>query len=181
MREEAKRHRARIEPGTENPEDAATLFFNHINNLDGRVVAAYWPKGDEFDTGPILEGLLERGVTCALPVVQKDSKVLKFARWDESVELKKGAYGITEPDSTEWVEPDIVIVPMLAFDWRGGRLGYGGGYYDATLADLRANKDIVAIGVAYALQACLFNVPTEEHDERLDWVITPKDARRFTD
>ncbi len=179
LRAEAKRHRARMDPASEDMDAAVSLFLDNIKPAADQVVAAYWPKGREFDTGPILEQLLGREITCALPIVQKDSRILKFACWDESIELKKGTFGIMEPDSESWIEPDIVIVPMLAFDRRGGRLGYGGGYYDATLKALREKKDIIAVGVAYAQQACLFSLPLEPHDERLDWIITPQDAFEF--
>ena len=83
-------------------------------------------------------------------------------------------------EGTQWLEPDVVIVPLLAFDRRGYRLGQGGGYYDATLADLRAKKNIIAVGLAYAQQACLFNLPVEEHDQKLDWVVTPQGAQEFS-
>ena len=182
LRQEARRHRARIDPASENIEEAADLFFQKIKPEPGQAIAAYWPSGREFDPGPILERCLGAQHICALPVVQKDSLELRFARWDESIDLEKGEFGIMRPvlnDETEWVEPDIVIVPLLAFDRRGYRLGQGGGYYDATLRALRTKKDITAVGVAYAQQACLFNLPVEEHDERLDWIITPQDAHRF--
>ena len=70
-------------------------------------------------------------------------------------------------------------MPLLAFDRRGHRLGYGEGYYDATLADLRARKKVIAVGLAYAQQAILFNLPAEDHDQPLDWIITPQIAQRY--
>lgn len=163
----------------EDPEKAADFFFDIIQPDTTQIVAAYWPKGRELDTAPILERLLEAGVTCALPIMQKDTLEMKFACWVESIALRRGRYDIMEPDSAEYIEPDIVIVPMLAFDRRGYRLGQGGGYYDATLAALRARKGILAVGVAYASQACLFNLPTEEHDQKLDVIITPQGVHDF--
>ncbi len=179
LRSEARKHRAWMEPAPEDSEAAAEHFFAAIKPQEGQVVAAYWPKGREFDTGPILERLLSEGFTCALPVVRGDSLELGFARWDESTQLKKGAFGIMEPATQDWVEPDIVIVPLLAFDRRGYRLGHGGGYYDTTLKALRDKKEIVAVGIAYAQEAVLFNLPVEEHDQRLDWVITPQGMHYF--
>lgn len=179
LREEARRHLVRMDIREEDPEEAAAHFFKEIAPDKDKVVAAYWPKGREFDTSPFLEPLLQAGNVCALPVVQKGSLNLKFARWDEGVELKKGPFDILQPDSEEWVDPNVLIVPMLAFDRKGYRLGHGGGYYDTTLEYLRGKKDILAVGVAYAQQACLFNLPIEEHDQRLDWIITPQGAQDF--
>lgn len=176
LRHEAIRHRDRIDPGSEDPDEAAQLFFEAIQPKKGQVIASYWRKGKEFDSSAVTERVLKDGLICALPVIQKDSKILKFARWDETVPREKGPFDIQQPvvnEETEWLEPDIVIVPMLAFDRHGHRLGYGGGYYDATLKELRSQKTIVAVGMAYAKQAVLFNLPLEDHDQRLDWIITP--------
>lgn len=185
LRLEARRHRVRMDIRAEDPETAASLFFKSIKPTPDQIVAAYWPMGKEFDTSPILEQLSKSRNICGLPVVDKYSLVLKFARWqggDE--ELHKTDLGVFEPaitEKTEWLEPDIVIVPLLAFDRRGYRLGHGGGYYDATLKALRAKKSIVAVGLAYSQQACLFNLPVEDHDQKLDWVITPQEAFYFGD
>jgi len=181
LRTEAIRHRGRMLYDIEDTDQAAKHFFNAINPQPDQIVAAYWPKDKEFDTYPILEQLMEQGIICALPVVQKDRKILKFAQWDETIDLQKGAFGILEPSIQKWITPDIIIVPLLAFDRRGYRLGFGGGYYDATLQNLRAQKEITSIGLAYAQQSCLFNLPVEPHDEKLDWVITPQDAHDFRD
>lgn len=183
LRHEAVRHRERIDPGSENPEDASALFFEVIKPQTGQVIALYWPKGREIDTAPLMDNLLQAGFTCALPVVVKGQKELRFARWDESVPLAEGPYGVFQPaidDKTQWVDPDIVIVPLLAFDRHGYRLGYGGGYYDATLSALREKKAVTAVGLAWSQQAVLFNLPVEPHDEKLDWVITPQRAQKFT-
>lgn len=181
MRTEARRHRSFIDPGSEDPEKAAEYFFSSIDPKPNQIIAAYWPKGREFDCGPIIEGILKAGNTCGLPVVQDGTRELKFAKWTEDINLVSGAFGVHHPpvEGAKWVEPDIVVVPMLAFDRRGYRLGHGGGYYDATLAALRKKKEILAVGVAYGQQAVLFNLPVEDHDQRLDWVITPKGTHYF--
>lgn len=109
---------------------------------------------------------------------------MRFSRWTEDTKMHKSAFGVMEPvtdEETDWVDPDIVLVPLLAFDRRGHRLGNGGGHYDATLADLRARKEVLAVGIGYAQQAVLFNLPAGPHDQRLDWIITPKEARAFTE
>lgn len=182
LRQEALRHRVLMDPRSEDPDEACDIFFDSIKPENGQAVATYWPKDKEFDPYAILERLQKNGHLCALPVVQKDSKELKFVSWSEGEPLEEGPFKVQQPvigPDTEFVEPDIVIVPLLAFDRRGYRLGYGGGYYDVTLRTLRAKKDIVAVGVAFACQACLFNLPVEDHDEKLDWIITPKEAFSF--
>ncbi len=182
LRTEAKRHQVRIDPRTEDAESVADLFLLHIAPEADKVIAAYWPKDREFDTRPLLDELLKRGFTCSLPVIQKDTRILKFAKWNDKLPLKESSFGIMEPvvnNLIEWVEPDIFIVPMLAFDRRGYRLGHGFGYYDATLEAAKKKKPITTVGVAYGQQAVLFNLPTESHDQKMDWVITPQGAQDF--
>jgi len=179
MRQEALRHRDRIDPASEPLENATALFLENLKPQTGQAVSVYWPLGREFDPGGITEALLGMGVTCLLPVIVPGSRLLKFAKWRDGDALVPGPMGIMQPAGAEFMEPDIVIVPMLAFDRRGYRLGYGGGYYDATLHDLRARKAVTAVGVAYGQQAVLFGLPTDSHDEKLDWVITPQKALCF--
>ncbi|QQG35462.1 MAG: 5-formyltetrahydrofolate cyclo-ligase [Micavibrio aeruginosavorus] len=183
LREEAIRFRNSIDPFSEDVDLVVSEFFECLCPQAGQVVALYWPKGKEFDTGPLIEALLRNRVSCALPVMQKDSKELRFVRWDESIPLIAGPFGIMQPEinrDSVWVEPDIVVVPMLAFDRQGHRLGYGGGYYDATLAALRARKPVQAVAIGYSTQAVLFNLPSEPHDQKMDWVITPNRVQRHT-
>ncbi len=179
LRQEALKHRSRMHIDTEDPEAAVELFFDTIHMSETQVLAGYWPKDREFDVRYILDEALRRDIQCGLPVVEKDSKILSFAKWDAETELQKASFGILEPKEKAQIIPDVVIVPLLAFDQRGGRLGYGGGYYDATLKALRAKKHILAVGVAYAQQACLFGLPQEDHDEILDLVITPQGLKDF--
>ena len=90
-----------------------------------------------------------------------------------------GAYGICEPQGTDLLEPDLFLVPLLAFDRKGYRLGQGGGYYDATIKAYRDKKEIQAIGIGYGMQAVVFNLPIEEHDQKMDLVITPEQVFDF--
>ncbi len=183
LRAEALRFRNTIDPASEDVEAVVDEFIACLNPQAGQVVALYWPKGREFDTAPLIEELLKRGVICALPVMQQGSRELKFARWDENTPLVIGPHDIRQPqvsDDTVWLEPDIVVTPMLAFDRQGHRLGYGGGYYDATLAALRARKDVKAVGIGYSAQAVLFNLPSEPHDQKMDWIITPHKVQRLS-
>lgn len=183
LRDEAIRFRNSIDPFSEDADEFITEFFECLKPQPGQVVALYWPRGREFDSSALIERLLKAGIVCALPVMQKDSKELRFARWDETVPLVAGPFEVMQPevtDKTVWVDPDIVVVPMLAFDRHGYRLGYGGGYYDVTLAALRARKDIQAVGIGYSAQAVLFNLPVEDHDQKMDWIITPHKVQRHT-
>lgn len=182
LREQARKHRDMIDPGTEDPDDIIPLFFDKIAPEQNKIIALYWPKGREFDPRGLLEDLLHKGFTCALPVVEKDKRVLKFARWDETIPLIEGPYGLMQPQAEEadcWVRPDIVCVPFLAFDRRGYRLGYGGGYYDATIAALEEEGDLVTVGLGYGQQGVIFNLPTEDHDKPLNWIITPRGAHYY--
>lgn len=181
LREQARKHRAWIVPSASDLEAAAAHFFENISLQETpAVIAAYWPKGREFDPLEILERAHDLGYTCALPEVIEGSKILKFRKWTPGCAMREGAFGIPVPNiDEESVIPDIVIVPLLAFDRRGYRLGQGGSYYDATLESLRAQKNIQAVGLGYASQAVLFNLPVEAHDQKLDWVITPQEAQRF--
>ncbi|MCB1592725.1 MAG: 5-formyltetrahydrofolate cyclo-ligase [Alphaproteobacteria bacterium] len=182
MRREALRQRASMRADADDMEAFCDHFFGAVDVGEGLVVSAYWPKGREFNAGPAIEEILKRRAILGLPVVEKDSRILKFAAWSGEPPLVPGPFGVMHPpvdERTCWVEPDVVIVPLLAFDRRGYRLGYGGGYFDATLSGLRARKKLLAVGVGYAQQACLFNLPADEHDQRLDMIVTPQQVLRF--
>ncbi|MCC6597480.1 MAG: 5-formyltetrahydrofolate cyclo-ligase [Alphaproteobacteria bacterium] len=182
LRDQARKHRSRLVAQGGEAEAAARHFFDAIAPPLSSVIAFYWPLGREFDTLPLLERAVEAGYACVLPVINPDSKILKFARWDGEKTLVPGSYGILQPcvePETSFMEPDIVITPLLAFDRKGYRLGQGGGYYDATLQYLRSKKKVLAVGLAYAVQAVLFNLPVEAHDEPLDWVVTEQGAEQY--
>lgn len=182
LRDQARKHRARMNIRGGDAESAASHFFESIAPPAGLSIAAYWPLGREFDTLPLLARALELGHSCALPVIQPGSKILKFVRWTDGTELAPGPHGVMQPPAgavTEWIEPDILIVPLLAFDRKGYRLGQGGGYYDATIGALRGERNVLAVGLAYAEQAVLFNLPAEGHDEPMDWIVTEQGAERY--
>ena len=137
-----------------------------------RTVAAYWPMRAEADTRYLIEALNYHEFVAALPVTQGRGFPLLFRRWTSKDPLIEGDHGVMEPSRRlQEVRPDILFVPLAAFDRRGNRVGYGGGHYDATLRELRSMKRIAAIGVAYATQE-VPEIPAEAHDERLDLVIT---------
>lgn len=174
VRQEALRYRDKMEIDPVCADNAMEQFFKSIPVFDTDIVAVYYPKGKEIDTAPIVQKLWERSIRCCLPVITEGDKLLSFAQWRAGSILEQDFFGIPVPKDEPYVLPDIVIVPLVAFDQQGNRLGYGKGYYDVTLKGLRANKQVLAVGLAYAEQACLLRLPTEEHDERLDYVVTPQ-------
>jgi 5-formyltetrahydrofolate cyclo-ligase len=179
LREHALWHMERIRPEDEDVEHAATLFQTHIPITKGQTVALYWPMAHEFDVRIIMDDLLKQGVQIALPIAHKTTREMTFSRWNGSDDLVKGDFGIFIPPVLDLVEPDIVVVPMLAFDLKGNRLGRGAGHYDTTLAALKQKRNILVVGVAFAAQAVLFNLPVETHDQKLDMILTPKGVHDF--
>ncbi|AWJ84938.1 5-formyltetrahydrofolate cyclo-ligase [Azospirillum sp. TSH58] len=148
-------------------------------------IAGYWPLGSELDVRPLLLHLRTGGRSIALPVSGPRGQALTFRDWDPVLPLAAGRYGIHEPaaDRPE-VVPAVLLVPMLAFDRSGHRLGYGAGYYDRTLDALRAARSpsdgpVLAVGMAFAAQE-MDAVPCGAHDERLDWILTERETLRFT-
>jgi 5-formyltetrahydrofolate cyclo-ligase len=138
----------------------------------GAIVSGFMPMKSEINPLPLLRALADAGASLALPAVAGKGKPLIMRAYAFGELLASGVWGIREPrpDAPE-VAPDILIVPLLAFDRRGHRIGYGAGYYDMTIAALRAKKAIVAAGIAFAAQE-IAEVPTTPRDARLDLVLT---------
>jgi 5-formyltetrahydrofolate cyclo-ligase len=145
----------------------------------GLIVSGFMPMKSEISPLPLMRKLAGAGATLALPVIAGRGKPLTMRAWRWNEPLAAGQWGIREPkpDAME-VEPDILLVPLLAFDRSGHRIGYGAGYYDLTIARLRARKPVTAIGLAFAAQE-VSAVPTTPHDERLDLVLTENEAIAF--
>jgi 5-formyltetrahydrofolate cyclo-ligase len=146
-----------------------------------QIIAAYTPVRSEIDVLPACVALVKTGRTICLPVIMADAQPLSFRRWNPGEALVSGRHGIAVPPESEpEVQPDMVLVPLLAFDAKGHRLGYGAGYYDRTIAALHAaKKRPLCVGVGYDLQQAEL-LPTQAHDEQLDAVITPLGMMRFT-
>jgi 5-formyltetrahydrofolate cyclo-ligase len=138
----------------------------------GTIVSGFMPLKSEINPLPLLRKLAEAGAQLALPVVAGKGLRLTMRAFAFGDTLASGVWGIREPkpDAAE-VFPDILVVPLLAFDRRGHRLGYGAGYYDMTITALRARKPVTAVGIAYAQQE-IAEVPTTARDARLDLVLT---------
>jgi 5-formyltetrahydrofolate cyclo-ligase len=144
-----------------------------VQSLRPPVVSGFSSIDDEIDVGPLMARLSCEGAGLALPVIAGKGKPLIMRSWKPGDTLQKKTWGIAEPlPSAPEVDPDVVLVPLLAFDAEGYRLGYGGGFYDRTLAKLRALKPIIAIGVAYDEQR-VDVVPRGRYDEPVDWILTP--------
>jgi 5-formyltetrahydrofolate cyclo-ligase len=144
----------------------------------GQVVSGFFPFKSEIDVLPLMARLASEGWATCLPIVQGQRQPLIFRQWAPGERTIPGIWGIPMPaESASEVEPDVLLVPLLAFDRSGHRLGYGGGFYDRTLAHLRAKKNVTAIGVAYSGQE-MSQVPSGTMDERLDYVLTEAGPRR---
>jgi 5-formyltetrahydrofolate cyclo-ligase len=142
----------------------------------GAIVAGFMPMKSEINPLPLMRKLAAAGARLALPVVAGRGKPLIMRAWGFGEPLAAGVWGIREPPPTApEVAPDIVIVPLLAFDRAGHRIGYGAGYYDLTIATLRARQAVVAIGLACAAQETAA-VPATPHDAPLDLVLTEREV-----
>jgi 5-formyltetrahydrofolate cyclo-ligase len=141
----------------------------------GMVVSGYSPMRSELNPVPLMRRLADAGAQLALPVVRGRGKPLVMRAWRFGVPLVSGVWGIREPapDAPE-VFPDVMLVPLAAFDRSGQRIGYGAGYYDMTIARIRAMKNVTAIGLAFAAQE-IARVPAADHDAPLDLVLTERE------
>ncbi|MES2835257.1 MAG: 5-formyltetrahydrofolate cyclo-ligase [Pseudomonadota bacterium] len=152
---------------------AASRVADHVADLPaGKTVALYRAIGSELDTSPLAQALIVQGRTLCLPVVLDADAAMIFRRWAPGEPLEMDVAGCPAPlPLAETLTPDLVILPLLAFDPTGARLGQGGGHYDRTLAALRRDGSIIAVGMAYAGQG-LERLPIEAHDQPLDGVLT---------
>jgi 5-formyltetrahydrofolate cyclo-ligase len=145
----------------------------------GDIVSAYWPLRDELDVSRLLAGLHDEGMICALPVVAAKASPLVFRRWRPGDELVSAGFGLAEPSSAAPVlDPRVLLVPLLAVDVAGNRLGYGAGYYDRTLAELRARGPVAVVGMAFEAQR-VAALPVDGYDQPLDWLVTEQSVTRF--
>lgn len=132
-----------------------------------KTLAAYYPKDDEFDVLPILKSFKH----VCLPYLTPNAQILQFKEWHS---LRPGPFGVMQPEQTAPdVIPDALLIPLLAVDKQGNRIGYGKGHYDATIHHLKQIKEVLLIGVCYDVQI-IEAVPHQEHDEALDYIVTEK-------
>lgn len=166
-----RRRTAHMAGASETAAEVARSVLETVPAQD-KIIAGYWPLGDELDCRPALEALAQAGATVALPVAAGQGHALVFRQWRPGDPLERGPFGTKHPGSkAAVVDPETLLVPLLAFDLAGHRLGYGAGYYDRTISALRAVRKITAIGLAYDVQR-VETVHADAHDQPLDGVIT---------
>ena len=142
-------------------------------------VSGYLPIRDELSPLPLMEALLKAGWRLSLPVVTAKHSPLTFRRWQPGDALVSAPFGLQNPpQSVQAIQPSTLLVPIAVYDSSGFRIGYGGGYYDRTLALLRAAQNVTTIGIAYDCRQAPA-VPREAHDQRLDHILTPSGVRSF--
>jgi 5-formyltetrahydrofolate cyclo-ligase len=165
-------------PAAERQQAAETIAARAfpVAVAPGTIVAGFMPMKSEINPLPLLRALADAGARLALPVVAGQGKPLIMRAWAFGEPLAAGVWGIREPEpAAPEVAPDILIVPLLAFDRAGQRVGYGAGYYDRTIAVLRARQPVLAIGLAFAAQE-IAAVPATPHDAPLDLVLTEREV-----
>ncbi len=184
--EERKRHArimakaVRAEAAAEDPVATGYALCERILPAiefpGGCVVSAYWPIGSEIDPRPLMTHLHEQGHPIALPLTPARGNPLMFRAWRPEDTLVTAEFGTRVPLAFQpELTPRVLIVPLLAFDRAGYRLGYGGGFYDRTLARLRDSGDVLAVGVAYAAQE-VAEVPRDGSDQPVDWIVTEAES-----
>jgi 5-formyltetrahydrofolate cyclo-ligase len=147
---------------------AADLLADFLGAHRGRALAGYMPMRTEIDPLPAMAA---HDGPVGVPVIAGKGLPLRFREWTPGCAMVAGEFGALIPAEGAWIDPDVLIVPLLAFDRRGFRLGYGGGFYDRTLELLRARRPRLAVGYAFAAQEVAL-VPTEPTDQRLDAILT---------
>jgi len=168
-------------PAAERAAAAATIAARPLPVAvpAGAIVSGFSPLKSEINPVPLMRAFADAGAGLALPVVAGRGKPLIMRAWSFGAPLVAGVWGIREPPpSAPEVFPDMLIVPLLAFDRTGHRIGYGAGYYDMTIARLRRVRSVTAIGIAYAAQE-FADIPVTERDARLDFVLTERETLDF--
>ncbi len=150
------------------------IFYNLIKNYDltNKNIGGYYPINYEVDDLNLLKDLNKKKITISLPVISKN-KSMNYYEWTFNNILNINKYGIPEPEKNKIVYPDILLVPMVAFDERLYRLGYGGGYYDRYIEKISLKKKTLLIGIAHTCQK-ISRVPNNKYDRKLDFIITEK-------
>lgn len=157
--------------------DTNAHLLAYLRPYRGKIIAAYMPIQTEINPLPTMSCMASFGPVC-VPVIQAAGQALRFRQWTPDCAMQDGPFGAKVPATGDWLVPDVVIVPLVAFDRHGGRLGYGGGFYDRTLEALRARQTTLAIGFAYAVQETA-ELPLEPTDQPLDAVLTETQCLQF--
>ena len=143
------------------------------------VIGLYYPVNSEMNPLTLIDYPNSQGKNTCLPIVIDKNSPLIFKAWRPGKDMVAGRYGIPVPDNDQIVTPDLVICPLLAYDDKGMRLGYGGGFYDRTIRHLRRNKPTRYMGLAFSEQKSYHDLPSEEHDVPLDAILTESGISNF--
>ena len=143
------------------------------------VIGLYYPVNSEMNPLTLIDYLETQGKITCLPIVVDENSPLIFKSWSSGKDMVVGHYGIPVPDNGQIVTPDLIICPLLSYDAKGMRLGYGGGFYDRTIRQLRRNKQTRYMGLAFSQQKSYHDLPSEAHDVPLDAVLTEAGIRNF--
>ena len=152
------------------------ISFLKIDKLSLKCIGGYYPSNYEIDDLDILDLLEKKNFKVSLPIIKKDNQ-MNFYRWSRNDPLKINKFGIPEPLSSKVFYPDILLVPLVAYDGNLNRLGYGGGFYDRYIEKIEKIKNVIKIGIAFSFQK-ITSVPTNNYDKKLDFVITEKEILR---
>ena len=164
----------RKEKNKKNIQIQFNKIFNIIkkHNILIKTVGGYFPVNNEIDDLNILKEFDKRKYLISLPVIQKKFE-MDFYKWSFNDPLKINKYGIPEPKTIKLIYPDLILVPLVAFDKKLNRLGYGGGYYDRLIKKISKKKNFLTIGLALSVQK-INNLPINKYDKKLDYIITDK-------
>lgn len=154
---------------------AAELLADYLSSFNGLPLAGYMAMRTEIDPAAAMRA--HQGPVC-VPVIIGPGQPLRFREWTQDAVMEAGSFGALIPAEGAWIEPEVVIVPLVGFDARGYRLGYGGGFYDRTLQELRARRKTHAVGFAFGAQE-MDAVPIDAFDQRLDALVTEHGLRVF--
>ena len=149
------------------------ISFLKIDKLNFKSIGGYYPSNYEIDDLDILDLLEKKNFKVSLPIIKKDNQ-MNFYSWSRNDPLKINKFGIPEPVSSKIFYPDILLVPLVAYDVSLNRLGYGGGYYDRYIEKIEKVKKVVKIGLAFSFQK-ISSIPINRYDKRLDFIVTEKE------
>jgi len=152
------------------------ISFFKKKRLNLKNFGGYYPSNYEIDDLDVLNLLEKKNFKVSLPIIKKDNQ-MNFCSWSRGDPLRVNKFGIPEPVSSKIVYPDILLVPLVAYDNNLNRLGYGGGYYDRYIEKLEKFKKVIKIGLAFSFQK-ISSIPINQHDKRLDFIITEKEILR---
>ena len=152
------------------------IYILKTNKFNNKNVGGYYPSNYEIDDLNILDFLEKKNFKVSLPVIKKENQ-MNFYKWSKRDPLKINIFGIPEPVSTKIIYPDILLIPLVAYDSNLNRLGYGGGFYDRYIEKIEKIKKVIKIGLAFSFQK-ISSIPINQYDKRLDFIVTEKEILR---